>query len=56
MNTFGDMETLVCISIALIVFLIFAVDLGYDSRPVDDARHWWPGTHNDDDAYPQHHA
>jgi hypothetical protein len=50
------METLAFIAIALIVFLILAVDLGYDSRPVDDARHWWPGTHNDDAAYPQHHA
>jgi len=51
-----DMETLAFIAIALIVFVLLAVDLGYDSRPVDDARHWWPGTRNDDAAYPQHHA
>jgi hypothetical protein len=50
------MEPLVLMALALVVFVLFAVDLGYDSRPVDDARHWWPGTPDDDAAYPQHLA
>ena len=44
------METLAFLASALIVFALLALDLGYDSRPVDDARHWWPGTRDDDAA------
>ena len=51
------METLVFVALALVLFVLLTVELGADSRPVDDTRHWWPGTHDDDAAaYPQHHA
>ena len=49
------METLVLVALAIVLFVLLTVELGADSRPLDDTRHWWPGTH-DDAAYPQHHA
>jgi hypothetical protein len=50
------MEPLVFMAFALVVFALLAIEMGSDSRPVDDTRHWWPATHDDDAAYPQHHA
>ncbi len=41
--------------IALLIFAVLSVELGSDSRPVDDTRAWWPG-YRSDEVYPQHHA
>ena len=49
------MKSIVFIVFVLIAFVILAAELGSDSRPVDDPRHWWPGTHSDE-GYPQHHT
>jgi hypothetical protein len=50
------METVIFVALALVLFALLTVQFGADSRPVDDTRHWWPATHDDDAAYPQHHA
>ncbi len=55
MNTVQGMESLAFILLVVLAFVLLAAELGSDSRPVDDARHWWPGTHSDE-GYPQHHA
>ena len=49
------METVALVLILLVTFVLLAAELGSDSRPMDDPRHWWPGTRSDED-YPQHHA
>ncbi len=50
------MEALVITVVVLAAFALLAILDGSDSRPVEDPRHWWPGTHDDDAAYPQHPA
>ena len=49
------METITLILMAALAALgLLALVDGADSRPVEDARHWWPGTRDDNAAYPQH--
>jgi hypothetical protein len=50
------METLViAIILAVVVFALLSLAAGTDSRPIDDARPWWPGVRSDD-RYTRHHA
>ena len=51
------METFVIgLILAAAVFALLSLAAGVDSRPIDDARPWWPGVRSDDRFTHTHHS